>query len=137
MSLKEKKLLSEIIGVKVKLSNLDEVGVAIQKASTKKANRDKMNLIATVIEKPERKQFLFDLLGKPQKRYPHISIGGEIRKGGNALAKYLDGQKEAPSGAPERRIIRKVFLDFIKLNPFRNIFFMNRFITWKNGKIIS
>ena len=109
LSLKEKKLLSEIIGVKVKLSNLDEVGVAIQKASTKKANRDKMNLIATVIEKPERKQFLFDLLGKPQKRYPHISIGGEIRKGGNALAKYLDGQKEAPSGAPERRNIRKVF----------------------------
>jgi hypothetical protein len=109
LSLQEKKLLSEIIGVKVKLSNLDEVGVAIQKASTKKANRTKMNEIATILEKPERKQFLFDLLGKPQKRYPHISIGGEMRKGGNALAKYLDGQKEAPSGAPERRNIRKVF----------------------------
>ena len=109
LSLQEKKLLSEIIGVKVKLSNLDEVGVAIQKASTKKANRAKMNEIATILEKPERKQFLSDLLGKPQKRYPHISIGGEIRKGGNALAKYLDGQKEAPSGAPERRNIRKVF----------------------------
>jgi len=109
LSLQEKKLLSEIIGVKVKLSNLDEVGVAIHKASTKKANREKMNAIATVLEKPERKQFLFDLLGKPQKRYPHISIGSEIRKGGNALAKYLDGQKEAPSGAPERRNIRKVF----------------------------
>jgi len=109
LSLQEKKQLSEIIGVKVKLSNLDEVGVAIQKASTKKANRARMNEIATILEKPERKQFLFDLLGKPQKRYPHISIGGEIRKGGNALAKYLDGQKEAPSGAPERRNIRKVF----------------------------
>ena len=109
LSLKEKKQLSEIIGVKVKLSNLDEVGVAIQKASTKDTKRKKMNEIATVLEKPERKQFLFDLLGKPQKRYPHISIGGEIRKGGNALAKYLDGQKEAPSGAPERRNIRKVF----------------------------
>ncbi len=109
LSLQEKKQLSEIIGVKVKLSNLDEIGVAIQKASTKDAKRKKMNEIATVLEKPERKQFLFDLLGKPQKRYPHISIGGEIRKGGNALAKYLDGQKEAPSGAPERRNIRKVF----------------------------
>jgi hypothetical protein len=109
LSLKEKKQLSEIIGIKVKLSNLDEVGVAIQKASTKDAKRKKMNEIATVLEKPERKQFLFNLLGKPQKRYPHISIGGEIRKGGNALAKYLDGQKEAPSGAPERRNIRKVF----------------------------
>ena len=109
LSLQEKKQLSEIIGIKVKLSNLDEIGVAIQKASTKDAKRKKMNEIATVLEKPERKQFLFDLLGKPQKRYPHISIGGEIRKGGNALAKYLDGQKEAPSGAPERRNIRKVF----------------------------
>ncbi len=109
LSLQEKKLLSEIIGVKVKLSNLDEVGVAIQKASTKKANRARMNEIATILEKPERKQFLLNLLGKPQKRYPHISLGSEIRKGGNALAKYLDGQKEAPSGAPERRNIRKVF----------------------------
>ncbi len=109
LSLQEKKLLSEIIGVKVKLSNLDEVGVAIQKASTKKANRARMNEIATVLEKPERKQFLLELLGKPQKRYPHISLGSEIRKSGNALAKYLDGQKEAPSGAPERRNIRKVF----------------------------
>ena len=109
LSLQEKKLLSEIIGIKIKLSNLDEVAVAIQRASTSDVKRKRMNEIATVVEKPERKQFLFDLLGKPQKRYPHISIGGEIRKGGNALAKYNDGQKETPSGAPERRSITKVF----------------------------
>ena len=109
LSLKEKKLLSEIIGIKIKLSNLDEVAVAIQKASTSDAKRKRMNEIATVVEKPERKQFLLDLLGKPQKRYPHISLGGEIRKGGNALAKYNDGQKESPSGAPERRNITSVF----------------------------
>ena len=93
LSLKDKKQLSEIIKVKVKLSNLDEVAVAIQKASTSAATRKKLNAIATIKDKVERKQFLIDLLGPPQKRYPHISIGGEIRKGGNALAKYLDGQK--------------------------------------------
>ena len=109
LSLQEKKLLSEIIGIKIKLSNLDEVAVAIQRASTSDAKRKRMNEIATVVEKPERKQFLLDLLGKPQKRYPHISLGGEIRKGGNALAKYNDGQKETPSGAPERRNITSVF----------------------------
>jgi len=109
LSLQEKKLLSEIIGIKIKLSDLDNVAVAIQRASTSDAKRKRMNEIATIVEKPERKQFLLDLLGKPQKRYPHISLGGEIRKGGNALAKYNDGQKEAPSGAPERRNIINVF----------------------------
>jgi len=109
LSLKDKKKLSAIIKVKVKLSNLDEVAVAIQKASTSDTTRKKINEIATIKDQPDRKQFLLDLLGPPQKRYPHISIGGEIRKGGNALAKYLDGQKEAPKGAPERRNIRKVF----------------------------
>ena len=113
LSLQEKKLLSEIIGIKIKLSNLDEVAVAIQRASTSDAKRKRMNGIATVVEKPERKQFLLDLLGKPQKRYPHISLGGEIRKGGNALAKYNDGQKETPSGAPERRNITKVFQEVL------------------------
>jgi hypothetical protein len=36
--------------------------------------------------------------------------GGEaLRKAGNALAKYLDGQVEAPAGARERDFIREVF----------------------------
>ena len=113
LSLQEKKLLSEIIGIKIKLSDLDNVAVAIQRASTSDVKRKKMNEIATIVEKPERKQFLLDLLGKPQKRYPHISIGGEIRKGGNALAKYNDGQKETPSGAPERRNITSVFKEVL------------------------
>ena len=109
LSLKDKKKLEAIINTKIKLSDLDEVAIAIQRASTKESNRILMNEIATVVEEPGRKQFLLDLLGTPQKRYPQISIGGEIRKGGNALAKYNDGQKETPSGAPERRNITKVF----------------------------
>ena len=38
-----------------------------------------------------------------------IPGGQELRKAGNALAKYLDGQVEAPAGANERAFIRKVF----------------------------
>jgi hypothetical protein len=34
--------------------------------------------------------------------------GLELRKAGNSLAKYLDGQKEAPAGPTERNYIREV-----------------------------
>ncbi len=35
-------------------------------------------------------------------------MGGELRKLGNAVNKYLDGQEEAPAGSRERDLIRKV-----------------------------
>ena len=38
-----------------------------------------------------------------------------MRKGGNGLAKFIDGQKEAPSGPVERRQIRKVFNQALSL----------------------
>ena len=38
-----------------------------------------------------------------------VSLGDYLRKRGNLLAKDNDGQKESPSGAPERRNIGKVF----------------------------
>lgn len=41
--------------------------------------------------------------------------GGEnLRKAGNGLAKYLDGQVEAPAGAKERTFIREVFQKGLK-----------------------
>ena len=36
-------------------------------------------------------------------------VSSDLRKAGNALAKYLDGQVEAPAGAKERDFIRAVF----------------------------
>ena len=36
-------------------------------------------------------------------------VSADLRKAGNALAKYLDGQVEAPAGAKERDFIRAVF----------------------------
>ena len=46
--------------------------------------------------------------------------GEEMRKSGNSLAKYLDGQKEAPAGPTERKFIRQVFgnaLDQLRNDP--------------------
>ena len=108
LSLQDKKKLEAIIKTKIRLSNLDEIGIAIQRASTSKNNRKLMNQIALVTDS-KNAQVIEDVLGKPKKGDVRIGIGSEIRKGGNALAKYLDGQKEAPSGAPERRNITKVF----------------------------
>lgn len=60
----------------------DELAVAVQEASMDPKTREVMN---------------------------QTPVGEEMRKAGNGLAKYLDGQKEAPSGPTERKFIRRVF----------------------------
>jgi len=114
LSLNDKKAFEQIIGIKIKLSNLDEVAVAIQKASMKPANRKAMAQIAT-IEDTTNAELITSVLGEPKKNITRIGIGDELRKGGNGLAKFLDGQKEAPSGPVERRQIRKVFNQALNL----------------------
>jgi len=114
LSLKDKKAFEQIIGIKIKLSNLDEVAVAIQKASMKPANRKAMAQIAT-IEDTANAELITSVLGEPKKNIERIGIGDELRKGGNGLAKFIDGQKEAPSGPVERRQIRKVFNQVLNL----------------------
>jgi hypothetical protein len=114
LSLKDKKAFEQIIGIKIKLSNLDEVAVAIQKASMKPANRKAMAQIAT-IEDTANAELITSVLGEPKKNIERIGIGDELRKGGNGLAKFIDGQKEAPSGPVERRQIRKVFNQTLNL----------------------
>ena len=114
LSLKDKKAFEQIIGIKIKLSNLDEVAIAIQKASMKPANRKAMAQIAT-IEDTANAELITSVLGEPKKNIERIGIGDELRKGGNGLAKFIDGQKEAPSGPVERRQIRKVFNQALNL----------------------
>jgi hypothetical protein len=70
------------LNAKLQTGDLDALALAIQKASMVPATREDFNKTIT---------------------------GQEIRKTGNALAKYLDGQKEAPAGPDERNYIRKVF----------------------------
>ncbi|OXE35709.1 MAG: hypothetical protein CGW95_12205 [Phenylobacterium zucineum] len=75
--------LSEAIGLQIKADMpLEDLANAVQKASMEPAIRKQMNA---------------------------TSVGEEMRKAGNGLAKYLDGQKEAPAGPTERKYIRKVF----------------------------
>lgn len=99
--------LGRIIGKRIgeKASNADEIAAAITKASQKEANRDRMADIRPLGDAAE----LDDLLGGTKKGQQRESVGDEIRKAGNALTKYLDGQKEAPGGTVERRRIRRVF----------------------------
>lgn len=100
----ERKELGSIIGVDVDKSDIDAVAMAIQKASIKPANRTKISDIGR-----GRTEGLTDIVGKAKGRFKQIGYGDEIRKKGNGLTGYLDGQKEAPAGANERKYIRSVF----------------------------
>jgi hypothetical protein len=83
MSAAEKANFKEV-GVTIKSrsnSDIEETAQKILKASMKPANRTVMN---------------------------RTDLGGDLRKAGNGLAKYLDGQIDSPSDA-ERDRIRRVF----------------------------
>lgn len=108
MSKQDKAAFEKIIKVKMTMSNMDEVAVAILKASTKPANRAAMAQIGSVTDE-QNANLIQDIFGTPPKGRARVGLGDELRKAGNALAKYIDGQKEAPSGPPERARIRKVF----------------------------
>lgn len=103
----DKKAFEAIIKRKLTVGDVDAVGQAIWKASQKPANRTAMAAIGVADETLQAR--FTELLGEPKKGQQRVSVGDELRKAGNALTKYLDGQKEAPSGPPERGNIRKVF----------------------------
>ena len=89
----DKARMDEVIGRDISQMTTEELSVAIQKSSMKPKLRDEMNLTAT---------------------------GEEFRKAGNGLAKYLDGQKEAPANPAERNFIREIFglmLDELRADP--------------------
>jgi hypothetical protein len=89
----DKARMDEVIGRDISQMTTEELSVAIQKSSMKPKLRDEMNRTAT---------------------------GEEFRKAGNGLAKYLDGQKEAPANPAERNFIREIFglmLDELRADP--------------------
>jgi hypothetical protein len=75
------------LGAKLTVGDLDGLAKTIQKASMDPDTREIFN------KTPE---------------------GEGLRLNGNSLAKYLDGQKEAPDGPEERNFIRKVFGQILK-----------------------
>jgi hypothetical protein len=105
----DRKTFGDIIGkplpkVAMTLRGMDEVAKAITKASVSKEVRGRMGAVA-----PASDPAVFDeILGKATKGTDRVSFGDEIRKAGNALSKYLDGQKEQPEGPPERNLIRRI-----------------------------
>ena len=82
----EAKRLSEVIGLDIANTEINRLADAIQKASMDPKLREQMN---------------------------ESKVGEEIRKAGNSLAKYNDGQKEAPAGPHERTYIRSVFAQIL------------------------
>lgn len=78
----EAKALGDIVGSGVNTTNLEKLANAIQKSSMDPEARARLN---------------------------KTTKGQELRKAGNSLAKYYDGQKEAPAGPHERKYIRSVF----------------------------
>ena len=105
----QKKAFEAIIGRKLTVGDLDQLAIDIEKASTTEENRDLMAAIATFKEDQKNYDTYVEIGGKPRKDDKTVSLGDYLRKRGNLLAKDNDGQKESPSGAPERRNIGKVF----------------------------
>jgi hypothetical protein len=97
--------LSDIIGVNINTSSANTIATAIKKASSKEAIRIKIIQIAS----GEKLNKIVGILGEPKANAKRIGIGDEIRKTGNSLWGYLDGQKEQPEGAVERGRMRDVF----------------------------
>lgn len=106
MSAADKKAFEAIIKTKLATTKLNEVAEAIEKASMKPENRRQMAMIGALDDASRGK--LDEIFGAAKKGQLRVSMGDELRKVGNSLAKYMDGQKEAPSGPPERARIRKV-----------------------------
>lgn len=75
------------LGADLQTDNPDALALAIQKASMSPETRAEFN---------------------------KTEVGAKLRKTGNALAKYLDGQKEAPDGPEERNFIRLVFNNILE-----------------------
>ena len=124
MDAKQKKAFEKIIGIKLSVGKIDQVGNAIKKASAKPDNRVLMNEIglmgtnAVPLKDGTEvtvEQVLLDAFGPIKGNQKRIGLGDQMRKVGNALSNYNDGQKEAPSGPVERRAIRNVFQQALTL----------------------
>ena len=109
LSKEQKKAFETIIGRKLTLGDIDAVAKRIETKTALPANRKLMAAISLVDPNNDVANTITSIKGEPIKGELRIGIGDEIRKAGNALAKYLDGQKEQPKGPPERRFIEKVF----------------------------
>lgn len=107
LSAEQKKAFEEATGEKLRLSDLDAAAVAIQQASVKPDRRERMNRVAPLEDRHAER--LDEVLGATRKGQKRDSLGGELRKLGNTLARLLDGQVEAPNGVRQRDFIRSVF----------------------------
>jgi hypothetical protein len=109
----DKREFEAIIGRRLSVSAIDDVAYAIRKASQDPALRDRMADIGVLGH--NSRPIVDALLGAPPKGKQRLSLGDELRKNGNGLWKYLDGQIEQPSGPAQRRQIREVMTTALEM----------------------
>jgi hypothetical protein len=96
--------IASILRDQISKSQQQQLGVIDALAAGEAADLD---VLSTVIQKAS--------MDKEARAALNESMAGqEIRKAGNSLAKYLDGQKEAPAGPGERVQIRNVFASILQ-----------------------
>ncbi len=92
----------ELAGLVAKMKQNAPAATEFQKALQSPLQTDDLDALAMAIQKASMDP-------ATREAFNRTEVGQSIRKTGNALAKYLDGQKEAPAGPEERNYIRKVF----------------------------
>jgi hypothetical protein len=92
----------ELAGLVAKMKQNAPAAMEFQKALQSPLQTDDLDALAMAIQKASMDP-------ATREAFNRTEVGQSIRKTGNALAKYLDGQKEAPAGPEERNFIRKVF----------------------------
>ena len=85
----------------------DEISKLLKQELAPIESDEQADALAAAIQKTS-------MLPENRKVLNKTDAGESIRKSGNALFKYLDGQKEAPNGPAERDAIRDVFKDILK-----------------------
>lgn len=106
MSPDEREAFGAIIDMPVTKDNIDALALAIRKNTADEETRDRMSEVGLVGH--NSLAMLDDVLGETTGDRARLSVGDELRKAANNLVKYLDGQKEQPSGPPERGRIRAI-----------------------------
>jgi len=84
-----------------------EIGKLLKQELVPIESDEQADALAAAIQKTS-------MLPENRKVLNKTDAGESIRKSGNALFKYLDGQKEAPNGPAERDAIRDVFKEILK-----------------------
>lgn len=100
----EKKELQSKWGVKLRVTDLLGLAQELSRATVNRDTREQVTQVA-----PRDPAAFLDLLGKPKAGTTRFSVGDEIRKLANKIARGVDGQVESPGNSTNRNFMRAVY----------------------------